>query len=101
MTNIQSTLISSPDFVGAAVTWEPNALDGDDAAFAGRAPVYDATGRHMPYWTRKDGGAFHDEDPILFDPAPGANDWYDIPRKRPARSTSPSLTSTPLKARMC
>jgi methyl-accepting chemotaxis protein len=76
----KSTLMSSPDFVGAAVTWEPNALDGNDAAFAGQAPVYDATGRHMPYWTRKAGGAFH-VDPIVFDPAPGANDWYDIPKK--------------------
>jgi methyl-accepting chemotaxis protein len=76
----KSTLMSSPDFVGAAVTWEPNALDGNDAEFAGQAPVYDATGRHMPYWTRKAGGAFH-VDPIVFDPAPGANDWYDIPKK--------------------
>ena len=77
---VKSTLVSSPDFVGAAVTWEPNALDGKDAEFAGKAPEYDATGRHMPYWTRKPGGAFH-VDPIVFDPAPGANDWYDIPRK--------------------
>ena len=77
---VKSTLVSSPDFVGAAVTWEPNALDGKDAEFAGKAPEYDATGRHMPYWTRKPGGAFH-VDPIVFDPAPGANDWYDIPKK--------------------
>jgi methyl-accepting chemotaxis protein len=76
----KSTLMSSPDFVGAAVTWEPNALDGKDAEFAGKAPLYDATGRHMPYWTRKAGGGFH-VDPIVFDPAPGANDWYDIPKK--------------------
>ena len=77
---VKSTLVSSPDFVGAAVTWEPNALDGKDAEFAGKAPLYDATGRHMPYWTREAGGGFH-VDPIVFDPAPGANDWYDIPKK--------------------
>jgi methyl-accepting chemotaxis protein len=76
---VKSTLSSSPDFVGAAVTWEPNALDGKDAEFAGKSPLYDATGRHMPYWTKKDSG-FH-VDPIIFDPAPGANDWYDIPKK--------------------
>jgi methyl-accepting chemotaxis protein len=76
----KSTLMSSPDFVGAAVTWEPNALDGNDAGFAGQAPIYDATGRHMPYWTPKAGGTFH-VDPIVFDPAPGANDWYDVPKK--------------------
>jgi methyl-accepting chemotaxis protein len=77
---VKSTLLSSPDFVGAAVTWEANALDGKDADFAGKAPLYDATGRHMPYWTRTVGGGFH-VDPIVFDPAPGANDWYDIPKK--------------------
>ena len=27
---VQGTLLSSPDFIGAAVTWEPNALDGAD-----------------------------------------------------------------------
>ena len=76
----KATLTSSPDFVGAAVTWEPNALDGKDAEFAGQAPLYDATGRHMPYWTRQPNGGFHVE-PIVFDPKPGANDWYDIPKK--------------------
>lgn len=76
----KATLTSSPDFVGAAVTWEPNALDGKDAEFAGKAPLYDTTGRHMPYWTRQPNGGFHVE-PIVFDPKPGANDWYDIPKK--------------------
>ena len=76
----KATLMSSPDFVGSAVTWEPNALDGNDATFAGQAPIYDATGRYMPYWTRKTDGTFH-VDPIVFDPAPGANEWYDTPKK--------------------
>ena len=77
---VKSVLLSSPDFVGTAVTFEPDALDGKDADFAGKAPIYDATGRHMPYWTRKADGTLH-VDPIVFDPAPGANDWYDIPKK--------------------
>ena len=76
----KATLMSSEDFIGAAVTWEPNALDGKDADFAGKKPLYDDTGRHMPYWTRKPGGGFNVE-PIVFDPAPGANDWYDVPKK--------------------
>jgi methyl-accepting chemotaxis protein len=76
----KATLASSEDFIGAAVTWEPNALDGKDAEYAGKKPEYDDTGRYMPYWTRSAGNTFH-VDPIVFDPAPGANDWYDIPKK--------------------
>lgn len=77
---VKSTLKHHSDFVGAAVTWEPDALDGNDSAYAGKSPGYDASGRHMPYWTRSADGRFH-VDPIVFDPAPGANDWYDIPKK--------------------
>ncbi|QDL52708.1 methyl-accepting chemotaxis protein [Rhodoferax aquaticus] len=77
---VKAALMSSDDFVGAAVTWEPNALDGKDAEYADKKPNYDATGRHMPYWTRSANNTFH-VDPIVFDPAPGANDWYDVPKR--------------------
>lgn len=78
---VKSTLASSEDFIGTAVTWEPNALDGKDADYADKKPEYDATGRFMPYWTKSAGGSFH-VDPIVFDPkTPGADDWYDIPKK--------------------
>jgi methyl-accepting chemotaxis protein len=76
----KSTLSSAEDFIGAAVTWEPNALDEKDAEYAGKAPEYDATGRYMPYWTRSTGNSFH-VDPIVFDPkTAGADDWYNIPK---------------------
>ncbi len=77
---VKLTLANSPDLIGVAVTWEPNALDGKDAEFANKQPHYDATGRFMPYWTRDGAGTFRVE-PIVFDPKPGANDWYDIPKK--------------------
>ena len=77
---VKATLLGAEDFIGAAVTWEPNALDGKDADYVGKKPAYDDTGRYMPYWTRKPGGGFN-VDAIVFDPAPGANDWYDIPKK--------------------
>jgi len=77
---VKATLDKAPDFIGSTVALEANALDGNDAEFAGKAPIYDATGRYAPYWTRKAGGGFH-VDPTVFDPAPGANDWYDIPKK--------------------
>jgi len=77
---VKATLAGSNDLVGAAVTWEPNALDGKDADFADKKPLYDASGRFMPYWTHNAAGEMHVE-PIVFDPKPGANDWYDIPKK--------------------
>ena len=76
----KATLTSSEDLLGAAVTWEPNALDGKDAEFAGQKPAYDASGRFMPYWTRGAGGKLQVE-PIVFDPKAGANDWYDVPKR--------------------
>ena len=76
----KSVLFSSDDLIGAAVTWEPNALDGKDADYAGKKPEYDDTGRYMPYYTRAAGGGVNIE-PIVFDPKPGANDWYDIPKR--------------------
>ena len=77
---VKATLGGSDDLIGAAVTWEANALDGKDAEFADKKPLYDASGRFMPYWTRNSGGALQVE-PIVFDPAPGANDWYDVPKR--------------------
>ncbi|MDQ4625908.1 methyl-accepting chemotaxis protein [Janthinobacterium lividum] len=76
----KATLTSSEDLLGSAVTWEPNALDGKDADFANQKPYYDASGRFMPYWTRGAGGKLQVE-PIVFDPKPGANDWYDVPKR--------------------
>jgi methyl-accepting chemotaxis protein len=76
---VKSTLSESADFIGTAVTFEPNALDGKDADYAGKKPEYDDTGRYMPYWTRGADGRIKVE-PIVFSNAPGANDWYDIPK---------------------
>jgi methyl-accepting chemotaxis protein len=76
----QATVRGSKDLIGGAVTWEPDALDGKDADFAGKAPEYDATGRYMPYYTRNADGSMHVE-PIVFPATPGATDWYDIPKR--------------------
>jgi methyl-accepting chemotaxis protein len=77
---VKAVLAGSGDLIGAAVTWEPDALDGKDAEFASQAPLYDATGRFMPYWTRNAAGEMHVE-PIVFGTEAGANDWYDIPKR--------------------
>ncbi len=44
-------------FNGTYTAWEPDALDGDDAAFKGhRESGHDATGRFIPYWNRDQSG---------------------------------------------
>ena len=74
----KTTLLDTPDLNGVTVTWEPDALDGKDAEFAGKLPEYDGTGRAMPYYSRDAAGGVHVE-PIVFLDKPHGNDWYDIP----------------------
>jgi methyl-accepting chemotaxis protein len=76
---VRATLVGSEDFIGSSAAYEPNALDDKDAEFAGQAPLYDATGRYMPYWTRTPDGKINVE-PIVFVTTPGGNDWYDVPK---------------------
>jgi len=68
-----------PEFIGTYSIWEPNALDGRDAEFANKTPVYDATGRYIAYWNRGSGQIA--VEPLLDYEKAGANDWYDIPRR--------------------
>ena len=76
---VRATLVGSEDFIGNSAAYEPNALDGKDLEFAGQQPLYDATGRYMPYWTRTPDGKVSVE-PIVFVATPGGNDWYDMPK---------------------
>ncbi|WP_229429463.1 methyl-accepting chemotaxis protein [Massilia sp. ZL223] len=75
----KAALLSSEDLFGTAVTMEANALDGKDQEFAGQKPMYDDSGRYMPYFTRNGAGGVNVE-PIIFPTTPGANDWYDVPK---------------------
>ncbi|AVR97010.1 methyl-accepting chemotaxis protein [Pseudoduganella armeniaca] len=76
----KAVLLSSDDIVGTSIAWEPGALDGKDADYAGKGPTWDASGRHMPYFTRNPAGGIA-VTPIEFTTTPGANDWYDIPKR--------------------
>ena len=67
------------EFIGTYSIWEPNALDGRDAEFAGKGPAHDATGRYIAYWNRGSGQIA--VEPLLDYEKAGANDWYDIPRR--------------------
>jgi methyl-accepting chemotaxis protein len=75
-TMVKATLLRAEDMVGASVTWEPNALDGKDAEFAGKLPEFDASGRFMPYFTRGENGGVNVEPAQMV----GANPVYEFPR---------------------
>ncbi|MES9996574.1 methyl-accepting chemotaxis protein [Desulfovibrio aminophilus] len=50
-------LQDNPKFLGTYSAWEPNALDGRDAEFAGaNQDGHDPTGRFVPYWNRDESG---------------------------------------------
>jgi methyl-accepting chemotaxis protein len=51
---ILSIMDSNPNFMGMFSIWKPNALDGNDAAFA-NTPGSDSTGRYMPWFSRRTG----------------------------------------------
>lgn len=48
---IEQILKGNPDFSAIWTVWEPDALDGNDARFAGRVGA-DTTGRFAPLWYR-------------------------------------------------
>ncbi|MCA6216723.1 HAMP domain-containing protein [Ideonella sp. B7] len=75
----RQTLAEHKEFIGSYSIWEPNALDGRDAEFANSGSPYDATGRYVAYWNRGSGQIA--VEPLLDYEKPGANDWYDIPRR--------------------
>ncbi|MGH8016734.1 MAG: methyl-accepting chemotaxis protein [Opitutaceae bacterium] len=54
---LKQALSANRSLVAVWSVWEPNALDGNDADFAGRAG-YDDTGRFVPIWVRNDEGLF-------------------------------------------
>jgi methyl-accepting chemotaxis protein len=66
--------------VGTTITLEPDALGGRDAAYAGKAPLYDASGRFMPYYVRKPDGSIQVE-PIVFSANAAENAWYEGPKR--------------------
>ena len=51
---LETLTIKNPDWIGIWAVYEPNALDGNDAAF-GNTPGSDRTGRFISYWTNDRG----------------------------------------------
>jgi methyl-accepting chemotaxis protein len=73
---IQATLAANPELLGTWAGWEPGALDGRDAEFAGTAG-HDATGRFVPYWYRTADGV--DLTPLIDYDVAGPGDYYQLP----------------------
>ena len=55
--DLRQVLEDNPTFLGTYTAWEPNIVDGDDLAYAGKtAEGYDSTGRLIAYWNRDTNG---------------------------------------------
>ncbi|MGB9992091.1 methyl-accepting chemotaxis protein [Massilia sp. SM-13] len=76
----RALLEADDGMIGTTITLEPDALDGRDAAYAGKAPLYDASGRFMPYYVRK-AGATIEVEPIVFAANAAENAWYEGPKQ--------------------
>lgn len=70
---LKQVLERNPKFIGVWTCWEPNALDGNDAAFAS-TEGHDSTGRFIPYWNRGTGKTI--VEPLIEYDQPGAGDYY-------------------------
>ncbi|SME95252.1 methyl-accepting chemotaxis protein [Desulfovibrio gilichinskyi] len=83
-----TVLKDNDDFLGTYSAWEPNALDGADATYAGKtADGYDSSGRFVPYWNRdKNGKIDHQalvgyEDSSRYSNGIRKGGWYLSPKE--------------------
>jgi len=70
---------NTPQVLGVYVLFEPNAFDGQDAAYV-NAPGHDESGRLIPYWTRDARGKGVME-PLSSYEIQGDGDYYQIPKR--------------------
>ena len=70
---IKGALAGNPRLLAVWSGWEPNAFDGQDAAFVGQTG-HDQTGRFVPYWNRGSGQII--VEPLVDYDKPGSGDYY-------------------------
>jgi signal transduction histidine kinase/CheY-like chemotaxis protein len=75
---VKAMVEDNPEVIGACTVWEPNALDGLDAQFAG-APGSDDSGRFVPYWSKTRAGV--QVEPLVGYNIPGEGEYYLIPKQ--------------------
>jgi signal transduction histidine kinase/DNA-binding response OmpR family regulator len=72
---LRDALMKKEYITAFCIAYEPNALDGKDAEYAGKQPEYDETGRFAPYWNKL--GESISVQPLYdIDIA----DWYSVPK---------------------
>ncbi len=72
---LKNALVRKEYITAFCIGYEPNALDGKDAAYAGMGPEYDQTGRYAPYWNKL--GEVITAEPLYdIDSA----DWWIVPK---------------------
>lgn len=73
---LREVLVQNEAFYGSFTCWEPNAFDGQDAAFINADAAHDSTGRFIPYW-------FKEQNNILLEQFLGYADdeAYLLPKK--------------------
>lgn len=84
-----SILKDNPEFLGTYSAWEPDALDGKDAQYAGdEQSGHDASGRFVPYWNRDAKGNIARQALVGYEDASQHSNgvtkggWYLFPRQR-------------------
>jgi signal transduction histidine kinase len=76
MNDILRNALAKKEYITAfCIAYDPDALDGLDAQYAGQEPEYDATGRFAPYWNKLAGNI---EVEPLYDI--DSADWYIVPK---------------------
>ncbi|KAA3645379.1 MAG: HAMP domain-containing protein [Chloroflexi bacterium] len=75
---LKRVLVDNPSFLGIYTLWEPNAFDGLDSQYVGKAG-HDDTGRFIPYWNRDADGNIVVEPLAGYEEA-GIGDYYQIPK---------------------
>jgi len=84
-----SRLVSdNPNLVAAWACFEPDAFDGRDAQYAGRAPLHDETGRFVPYLACVNNKII--TEPLVDYDKPGDGDYYLL-----ARNSGKEVITTP------
>ncbi|SBW02871.1 putative Histidine kinase [uncultured delta proteobacterium] len=77
MNDILKRALLQKEYITAfCIGYEPNALDGKDAEYAGKKPEYDETGRYAPYWN-KSGDTIQVQPLYDIDIA----DWWIVPKR--------------------
>ena len=81
---------ANPTMFGFWTGWEPNAFDGKDDQYKDKSPS-DASGRFVPYMTRKKDGTINLE-PLLDYDKEGVGDFYQLPKKLKTSVVIPPYT---------